>query len=212
MSLIEYVYSAHSAFAYLGSKELARISAKAGATVIHKPILLSPVVEAQGGMSFRQRSQAHADYFFGREIERWAEYRAVLVISHRPSYHDADYSLASGVILALRDRGPDVDAMAHELLAAHWRDDADLSSLSTLASLISAAGFDSVDLLERAASPDVQGRLKANTDWAIKQGVLGSPTYIVDGDPFFGQDRLQLVEHALVAPFAPPNWINPIVG
>ncbi|MES0862691.1 hypothetical protein ABLN87_10060 [Ruegeria sp. SCPT10] len=65
MSAIEYVYSAHSAFAYLGSAELARICAKYDVTLIHKPVLLSPVVEAQGSLPFHARTQAHVDYFSG---------------------------------------------------------------------------------------------------------------------------------------------------
>ncbi|MEO1494552.1 MAG: DsbA family protein, partial [Pseudomonadota bacterium] len=100
MTTIEYVYSAHSAYAYLGSAELYRICERHQVTLVHKPVLLTPVVEAQGSLPFRARSQAHVDYFFGREIERWAEYRDVPVVNFRPTHHDADYALASGMIIA----------------------------------------------------------------------------------------------------------------
>ena len=59
MATIEYVYSAHSAYAYLGSAELSRICADHHATLVHKPILLTPVVESQGSQPFRARTQAH---------------------------------------------------------------------------------------------------------------------------------------------------------
>ena len=85
MSVVEYVYSAHSAFAYLGSAEIQRICAVNDAVLIHKPVLLSPVVEAQRSPAFRKRTQEHVDYFFGREIERWAEFRSVPIINHRPA-------------------------------------------------------------------------------------------------------------------------------
>ena len=211
MPVIEYVYSAHSAFAYLGAAKLAAICAAHDVTLIHKPILLSPVVEAQGSLSFAQRTQAHVDYFFGREIERWAEYRDVPVISFRPTYHDADYSLASGMIIALGDRGAAVDRMAHAILEAHWRGDADLSSPATLASISTALGHDAQTLIARAASTACQDVLRANSDWARDRNVFGSPTYIVDGDAFYGQDRLELVERALQKPFAAPTWRNPPV-
>lgn len=211
MSTIEYVYSAHSAYAYLGSAELSKICAAHGATLIHKPILLSPVVEAQRSQPFRVRTQAHVNYFFGREIERWAEFRNVPIINFRPTYHDADYSLASGMILALGDTGPASDAMAHAILQSHWRDDTDLSDVLTLKKMAAELGHDADALMEKAASPEIQNRLQANSNWAREQNVFGSPTYIVDGDPFYGQDHLELVNRALSKPFAPTNWSNPSV-
>lgn len=211
MPIIEYIYSAHSAFAYLGSEELSRICAQHQVTLIHKPILLSPVVEAQGSQPFAARTQAHVDYFFGREIERWAEFRNVPVVHFRPTYHDADYSVASGMILALGKSGPETDRMAHHLLQAHWRDDADLSCLQTLATIATDLGHDAGALLERAASPGVQDQLHRNSVWARSLNVFGSPTYIVDGDPFYGQDHLELVKRAVSQPFAASNWVNPAV-
>lgn len=211
MSVIEYIYSAHSAFAYLGSQELSSICLRHQVTLVHKPVLLSPVVEAQGSLPFSARTQAHVDYFFGREIERWAEYRDVPVLKFRPTYHDADYSLASGMILALGDRGANVDSMAHGLLEAHWRDDADLSCRQTLGETATNLGHDAESLLALAASVPIQDKLRANSDWAREHNVFGSPTYIVDGDPFYGQDHLELVDRALSQPFAPSKWTNPAV-
>lgn len=223
MSVIEYVYSAHSAFAYLGSAALTKLCAAHHVRLIHKPILLSTVVQAQASQPFAARTQAHVDYFFGREIERWAEYRQVPIINFRPTYHDADYSLASGMILALGTAGatsaagaasatgPKTDQMAHALLQAHWRDDADLSNPQTLNKLATDLGHDADALLQQAASEPVQNMLQANSIWARAQNIFGSPTYIVDGDPFYGQDHLELVKRALHQPFTAPNWSNPPV-
>ena len=212
MTTIEYIYSAHSAYAYLGSAELARMCAEHDVTLVHKPVLLTPVVAAQGSQPFGARTQAHVDYFFGREIERWAEYRDVPIVKFRPTYHDADYSLASGMIIALGDTGSDTDAMAHALLQVHWRDDADLSNSETLANVARELGHDAVSLLQQAASEPVQATLRANSDWARDLNVFGSPTYIVNGDPFYGQDHLALVERAISKPFAAPGWSNPPVS
>lgn len=211
MSVIEYVYSAHSAFAYLGSAEIQRICADNNATLVHRPILLSPVVEAQRGPAFRKRTQQHVDYFFGREIERWAEFRSVPIINHRPSQHDADYSIASGMIIALGDTGPQTDRMAHRLMDAHWREDVDLSDETALKTIAQELGLDAEAHLAKAASQEVQDTLQSNTRWAVSKALFGSPTYVVDGDPFYGQDHLQLVERALESPFKPNDWSNPSV-
>ncbi|WP_420411296.1 2-hydroxychromene-2-carboxylate isomerase [Roseibium sp.] len=211
MQTIDYVYSAHSAFAYLGSAEILRICRAYNATLVHRPVLLSPVVEAQRGAGFRGRTQAHVDYFFGREIERWAEYRSVPIISKRPTFHDADYSVASGMIIALGDTGADPDRLAHALFEAHWNEDCDLSDIPALKAIGTKLGFDADTLLEKAASDEVQAKLQENTEWAKQKNVFGSPTYIVDGDPFYGQDHLALVERALQQPFGPARWTNPSV-
>lgn len=211
MTDLIYYYSAHSAFAYLGSARVMQICATHDLTLVHRPIPLSPVVEAQGSLPFRQRTQAHVDYFFGREIERWAQMRGVPVVPFRPTFHDADYALASGMILALGDRGPLVDAMAHALLEAHWRDDADLSDEPTLRALASKLGHDPDDLFAKARSPKVAQTYQANAGAALQAGVLGSPTYVLGDEMFYGQDRLEMLERAIAQPFTPARWVNPPV-
>ncbi|MFD0917131.1 2-hydroxychromene-2-carboxylate isomerase [Pseudahrensia aquimaris] len=212
MQRIEYVYSAHSAFAYIGSKRLMEICARHGVQLVHRPVLLSPVVEAQGSLPFRARTQAHVDYFFGREIERWAQYRHVPVVNFRPTHHDADYSLASGMIIALGDSGEQVDAMAHAVLQAHWQYDADLSDRAALRLIALTLGHDADALLAVAESEAIQQKLQENCVWAKERNIFGSPTYILDGDPYYGQDRLEILEHALANPFAPSGWTNPSVN
>ncbi|MBY5931391.1 2-hydroxychromene-2-carboxylate isomerase [Tateyamaria omphalii] len=211
MTELTYYYSAHSAFAYLGSAHVMQICAAHGLTLVHRPIPLSPVVEAQGSMPFRQRTQAHVDYFFGREIERWAELRDVPVVSFRPTHHDADYALASHLILALGDRGPQVDALAHAILEAHWRDDADLSDASTLRALVAGLGQDADALFAKADAPEVAAQYEANGQAALAASVFGSPTYVLEGEVFYGQDRLELLERAVTRPFTPTRWVNPPV-
>ena len=211
MVRIDYVYSAHSAYAYLGSRRLSEICASHDVELVHRPVLLSPVVEAQGSLPFAARTQPHVDYFFGREIERWAEYRDVPIISYRPTHHDADYRIATGMLTAAGPTGAGVDALAHAMLEAHWKDDADLSDVSALRAMAQSVWLDDHALVEAATSPAVQQTIEENIAWAIANAVFGSPTYVVDGDPFYGQDRLELVERAVRQPFAPPNWSNPPV-
>lgn len=211
MTELTYYYSAHSAFAYLGSSRVMQICRTHDLMLVHRPIPLSPVVEAQGSLPFRDRTQAHVDYFFGREIERWAAFRDVPVVTFRPTYHDADYSLASGMILALGDRGPAVDAMAHAILKAHWRDDADLSDVATLTAIAVALGHDGEALLAQAQTSEVVAQYAQNATEALAANVFGSPTYVLEGEMFYGQDRLEILEHAIAHPFAPSQWRNPSV-
>lgn len=199
---IEYFYAAHSGFAYLGSARLMAIAARSGRRIVHRPIDLNRIIAAARGPTFRERTKAHRDYFFGREIERWAELRGAPVIDHRPTHHDNDITLANCVLIAGIALDIGIDHLAHAFLEAHWRDDADLADAATLTNLAVSVGIDPEPLLLEAGSDEVRKIYENNTSEGIARSVFGSPTYFVDGDMFYGQDRLAMIERALEKPFA----------
>ncbi|MBL4758693.1 MAG: 2-hydroxychromene-2-carboxylate isomerase [Rhizobiales bacterium] len=205
MSEIEYFYSAHSAFAYLGSARFMEIAAAAGRKIVHKPVILDDVVEAVTPVTFVARSKKHRAYYFGREIERWAEFRNIPLKLGMPSNHRNDTTLVNSMVIAAILQGHNVDQLAHSLLMAHWADHTDLADKANLTRLAGEAGLDGDALLEAATSDEIKAVYAANTAEAIERSVFGSPTYVVDGDMFYGQDRLELLERALQKPFA-KNW------
>lgn len=199
-NVITYFFSAHSAYAYLGAWELERIARAAGWQVDHRPIDLNPVIAATSGDAFGSRSPAHAGYFFGRDMFRWAEWRGLPMIRHRPTFHDNPLALPNGMIIAA---GDDAGVMSRAILQSHWRDDTDIADPATLRRLADGAGLDGAAMVRAAESAEVQAIHAANTDEAISLGVFGSPTYFVRGDMFYGQDRLDMVARAIATPFAP---------
>jgi 2-hydroxychromene-2-carboxylate isomerase len=202
VSDIEYFYAAHSAYAYLGSRRLMEIAAATGRRIVHKPFDLRRGMAAAGATPTKDRTGAHRAYFFGREIERWAEERGVAMLPHRPTHHDNDITLPNCLLIAAQIRGDDIDGLAHALLEAHWRDDADLADAVTLRRLCTEKAIDADQLLEMARSQQVLAAYEGNTEEAIRRFVFGSPTYFVENDMFYGQDRLEMVERALRRPYA----------
>jgi 2-hydroxychromene-2-carboxylate isomerase len=202
MAEIEYFYSSYSAYAYLGSARFMEIARAAGRRIVHRPVNLRPVVAQSGSLAFGKRAPTQLAYYFGREVERWAEHRGIAVMNRRPTHHDNDTNLCDGMIIAGLRVGLDMDALAHAILAAHWCDDADFADRQTLADLGRGVGLDPEPLLDAALSPDVQAVYEANPKEAVERSVLGSPTYFVDGDMFYGQDHLEMVERACVKPYA----------
>jgi 2-hydroxychromene-2-carboxylate isomerase len=200
MAEIEYFYSAHSGYAYLGSARFMAIAAAGGHTIVHRPMDLRRVVAVTGPGPTNSLTPARRAYFSGREIQRWAEYRGAPVVA-RPTHHDNSLNLSNGMLIAGIAQGLNVDRLAHELLQGHWRDDADLADRDHLARLGRAAGIDPEPLLDAALSEPMQAIHEANTREAIEASVFGSPTYFVAGDMFYGQDHLDLVERALRQPF-----------
>jgi 2-hydroxychromene-2-carboxylate isomerase len=201
MPEIEYFYSAHSAYAYLGSARLKTVAEAAGAAIIHRPMDLHVVLDAIGLADFAGRSAGHKAYFFNREIARWSQFRNAPVLGYRPTHHDNDTTLANGMLIAGLQQGVEIGALAHAMLEAHWRYDADLDDRDTLAGLAEKIGLDPEPLLSAARSEEVQAVYAANTREAIDRSVFGSPTYFINGDMFYGQDRLEMVERALKQPF-----------
>ena len=202
MPEIEYFYAAHSAYAYFGSARLMAIAAAAGRRIVHRPMDLDRVMEACGSTAFRERPLAVKEYFFNREMERWIEYRGVRSLGRRPTWHHHSPDLANRVLVAALHAGHVIDTLAHRMLEAHWADDADLADRPTLVAIAQASGLDGEALLAAADAAPVHAAYEANTREAIERSVFGSPTYFVDGDMFYGQDRLELVERALERPFA----------
>lgn len=202
MSAIEYFYAAHSAYAYIGSARFMAIAAAAGRRIDHRPVDLDRVLLGAGSTPFKDRPLAVKEYFFNREMERWMEYRGVRSLGGRPAWHHHSPDLANRVLIAALHAGHVVDDLAHRMLEAHWADDADLADETTLVRIANASGLDGEALLAASDAAAVRDAYDANTREAIDRGVLGSPTYFVDGDMFYGQDRLELVERALQRPFA----------
>ncbi len=203
MSVIEYFYSAHSGYAYIGSKLLSEVAANAGARLDHRPMDLRRVVAVTGPGPTNGLTPERRAYFSGREIERWAEARGQEIITGRmPTHHDNDIGLPNRMLIASVLEGADVDALANRMLEAHWRDDADLADAGTLSRLGGEVGVEAGLLLAAASSPEVQVIYEANTAEAIERSVFGSPTYFVGGDMFYGQDHLELVARALETPFS----------
>ena len=72
-----------------------------------------------------------------------------------------------------------------------------MGDVDTVIGVLSDAGLDSKAILEATQNPEVKQQLISNTEQAVERGLFGAPTMFVDGEMFFGQDRLQFVEAAL---------------
>jgi 2-hydroxychromene-2-carboxylate isomerase len=177
------------------------IANAAGRRIAHRPIDLGRLLTEVGAVPFGKRSKAHVAYFFGREIERWSEARGAPTMLGIPTHHAKDPGLANCMLIAGLGHGINIDHLAHAMLEAHWRDDANLADRPTLAAICRAAGVDPESLLDAALTAEVRQIYMANTEEAIHRSVFGSPTYVVDGDMFYGQDRLEMIERALRQPY-----------
>ena len=201
MAVVEYFYATHSVYAYLGASKFIELTSNQNHEIIHKPFNLSEAIIGVGSITIGERNAAHLDYFFRREVERWSEFRGVPLKTFLPTHHFNSLLPSSAMLIAGSRLGLNIDRLAHAMMKFHWLYDADLADKETLVTIARSVEIDPLPLLALIESEEILKVFKANTMEAIKRSVFGSPTYIVDGDMFYGQDRLDLVERALVKPF-----------
>lgn len=198
---IDYYYSTRSNFTYLGAARLNALAKAHGRTIVHRPILLSVTMPPIGGMPFGERPTMLRNYAMNDAL-RCAAHLGIS-LQREPIHHEGPVELPSGIVIAGQravGRGEvgDVDKLSLLVLQALWRDDRDIADEAVVAELCAEAGYaDAKSLIAEALSDGVQDELGRNCREAIMRGVVGSPTYFVDGENFYGQDRLDYVERAL---------------
>ena len=201
MKTIDYYYSTRSNFTYLGAGRLNALAREHGRRIVHRPILLSVTMKAIGGMPFGERPTMLRHYSM-LDALRCAEHLGVPIL-REPIHHAGPVELPSGIVIAgqraaARGEPGDVDDLSLRVLQALWRDDRDIADPAVIAELCRSAGFVEPDaLIEEAMTAGVQAELARNCQEAIIRGVIGAPTYFVDEEPFYGQDRLDYVARAL---------------
>ena len=198
---ITYFYSTYSAYAYIGHKLFEQISGRAGRSIIHRPFHINRCLENIGAQSWEDRTQANLDYHFQRQRDRWSEYRSVEMPKVTPISHSNEALVGDKAIIAAEALSLDLNGMSYLLMSQHWQHDLDLSNLEQVRTCLNQNGYDTNPLFDLMLRPETQAAYDANTKEAIRLSVFGSPTYIVDGDIFYGQDNLVLVERALERPF-----------
>ena len=204
--VIEYYYSVRSSFTYLGSARIGALARRFGRRLVHRPILLAVTVPASGALPFVERPP-HRNAYARRDLLRWASHLG-LPIHPDPVHHLGPQELPAGVVMEAQrivegGGAGDLNGLSHAILEALWREDLDIADEEVIGALCEAAGFDADALIAGARSPRAALELERNNREAIVRGVMGAPTYFVDGENFYGQDRLDFVERALARAAGP---------
>jgi 2-hydroxychromene-2-carboxylate isomerase len=194
--IIDYYLSPVSPFVYLGHAELIALARRAQASVAVKPIDLGRVFPVSGGLPLPKRAPQRQAYRLV-ELRRWSAHRGV-ALNLKPRHFPCPAELASLWLIA-------ADELDHEaalvLLGAMgralWTEEQNIADPAVLAGIASGVGLSPPLLAERAAAPGTRVRYDTLTQEAIDRGVFGVPTYVLRGEPYWGQDRLDFLGRAL---------------
>lgn len=195
MPTIDYFFTSASPFVYLGHRALMETAARNGARVAFRPVSIAGIWEVSGSVPLAQRSATRQRYRV-IELQRIAEMRG-LPLNTRPKFFPVDPALADRCAIALVERGEDPSAFMWRVFASVWAREEDIADPQHVGALLEEEGHDAVAVFEMAQSPDVGAVYARNTADAAAADAIGVPTYVLDGEPFWGQDRIDLLDRAL---------------
>ena len=198
MAKLEFFFDCSSPWTYLAFTRIHDVIARTAAQVSWRPILVGGVFNAvnQDVYARRDNPDPRKASYNGKDIQDWARLAGIKI--GKPQPFPVNAVLEMRCCLAADEKGKLVD-FAREAFKAYWGDLKDVSKPDVIAEVCRAAGLNPEEILARASAPDIKEKLRANTDEVIARGGFGSPTMFVnETDMYFGNDRLPLVEAALM--------------
>ena len=193
---IDYYLFPLSPFAYLAGLDLEEIAARQGATITYKPVQLLRIFAETGTPQLKDRHPSRQKYRL-QDIARVARANG-LPINPSPRHFPTNPVPASAAIISRAGRAAATSARwSHAFLRAVWAEERDIAEDEVVRDILAQAGFDPA-LADRGLLTAVE-TLERNTDEAIRRVVFGAPSYVVDEEIFWGQDRLPLLEAHLAA-------------
>jgi 2-hydroxychromene-2-carboxylate isomerase len=190
----QFFFDFGSPASYLAWKRMPDLQARTGVSFAYVPMLLGGVFKATGNASPVTVPAKGA--YMSRDLARWAERHGTPFRSN-PFFPINTLRLMRGAIAA-QDRG-ELEAYGNAVYDAIWQDQRNMGDAAEAAAALAAAGLDAAFYAAAADDDAVKAKLVANTEAAVAAGVFGAPSFVVAGELFFGQDRMDFVEAAVSA-------------
>lgn len=194
---VDYYFAPQSPWTYLGHARFVALARAAGATVRVLPVDLGgQVFPVSGGLPLPKRAPQRQAYRL-LELRRYSEFLG-LPLHPQPKYFPVGGDDAACLILAvdLHDGAEAALTITGAILAAVWAQERNIGDDQVLAALLAESGLDA-RRLEQSRSEEVRALYASCTRQAIDAGVFGAPSYVVDGELFWGQDRLDFLARRL---------------
>ena len=192
---VDYYFSFSSPWAYIGHKAFRGVVDAYGLKVNHKPVILVDLFSETGGLPLIKRHPVRQRYRMV-ELQRWRDKRG-LNFHFQPKHVPLNARLADGAVIAAIELGLDPDPFLRRAFPAVWEDELNLADPATVAKLANDTGLPGEKLVERSGSEEISAAYEQNRQDAIAADVFGSPVYVLDGEVFWGQDRIELLADAL---------------
>jgi 2-hydroxychromene-2-carboxylate isomerase len=198
LAKLEFFFDCSSPWTYLAFSRIEDVVMRTKAEMVWKPILAGGVFNAVNESVYEARANPHPvkSRYYDKDLKDWARYCGI-EIGKPPVFPVRSVDAMRAAIVA-QDEGR-LPAFARATFESYWGELKDISQPEVLEEICGAVGLDWDEVSERIKSDDVKARLRGNTEELIARGGFGSPTmYVNESDMYFGNDRLLLVETALL--------------
>jgi 2-hydroxychromene-2-carboxylate isomerase len=195
MPRLEFFFDYGSPYSYLADSRLSALAERTGAEVRYRPMLLGGVFKATGNESPVLQSCEAKRSYGALELQRWVDYLGVPFLGN--PHFPINTLLLMRTAVAAQHAGV-FEPFHRAVYPAFWTDEEDLGEPEVVGRVVEKTGLDARALLEAAGDPVVKAELRATTEETVARGAFGAPTFFVEGEMFFGNDRLDFVERALV--------------
>jgi 2-hydroxychromene-2-carboxylate isomerase len=195
---VDYYFTPVSPWAYLGHARFVHLLQDTGATVNVRPVDYGAIFPVSGGLPLPKRAPQRQAYRL-LELRRFSEALAV-PLNPEPRFFPVAGDPAARLItaVALHDGTDAAMKLTGAVTTAVWAQERDIASMDVLGELLAECGLAAARLAQ-AQQPEVQARYDEQTQAAIDASVFGAPSYVIDGELFWGQDRLDFVARKLRA-------------
>lgn len=193
--VIDYYYTHASPWAYLGHTAFLEMADRLGHAVRFRPVSLAAVFPESGGLPLARRHPMRQAYRL-IELQRWRAHRK-LPLTLQPAHFPVNPDLADRIAVALAVDGGPVAAYSQAAFEALWVNEKDIAEEAVHVDILAGLGLDPERVIGQAGEKTTVERYQAHHAEALAEGVFGSPSYVLNGEVFWGQDRLGLLEEAL---------------
>jgi 2-hydroxychromene-2-carboxylate isomerase len=192
----EYYFAPQSPWVYMGHARFIALAQQHGVRIDMKPIDLGKVFNVSGGLPLAKRPAQRQAYRL-LELKRWSDYLQV-PLNPQPKFFPVSGDPAAKLILAAQlAHGTDAAlALAGAIMRNLWAEEKNIADTDQLIAIANACGHDGKSLSKSSETASIQAEYDRHTEDAISANVFGVPWYVVDGEGFWGQDRLDFVERA----------------
>ena len=191
---VDFYFDFSSPYGYFAAAKIDEIAARHGRTVNWRPILLGAVFKVTGQQPLPTIPLKGG--YSKRDIERSARFFGVPL--RVPSRFPIASTAPCRAFYSIVDRDPQLAMrLAQALYTAYFAEDRDISTTEVTLDVAEKLGIPRDGLSHALNEPALKDRLRSEVDGAVARGVFGSPYFIVDGEPFWGSDRLDQVERWL---------------
>ena len=194
-STIDYFMSPSSPWTYLGSKLFTKLAAENKRLVNVYPVNFGKIFPVSGGLPLPKRAPQRQAYRL-LELHRWKS-RRKSAMNVEPTNFPSTTAIPSLAIIAARELGHDALKFSNLILAALWEEDLNIDDPKIIGLLCERSNLNQQSILDYAYSNVAEEKYEHFSNFAIEKGVFGAPSYIVDGELFWGQDRLDFVSEKL---------------